>query len=175
LIHDKEGERTFALVFDAGEEVMESLRTFAWNANLAGSHLTAIGALSHVTLGFFDPDTRHYEKIRLREQVEVLSLLGNVAIQENRPQVHAHVVIGKRDGTAHGGHLLEARVRPTLEAIVTEEPRHLWRRHDPSTGLARLELEEAVSTRPRAIAEADDEDGDQSFRALDVSIGFPVP
>jgi uncharacterized protein len=142
LIRDTEGERTFALVFDSGEEAMEGLRTFAWNANLVASQLTAIGALSDVTLGFFDPETRRYEKTRLWEQVEVLSLLGNVAIHENRPQVHAHVVVGKRDGSAHGGHLLAATVRPTLEVIVTESPRHLRRRLDPSTGLTRLDLEE---------------------------------
>ena len=72
--------------------------------------------------------------------MEVLSLLGNVAIKGDEHKLHAHVVLGKRDGTAHGGHLLEAYVRPTLELIVTESPAHLRRVTDEKTGLPLLSL-----------------------------------
>jgi predicted DNA-binding protein with PD1-like motif len=140
LLEELEGERTFALVFEPGDEVVAGLRAFAAEANLTAARLTAIGALSDVTLGFFDPARKEYEKTVLREQVEVLSLLGNVTVHEGKPAVHAHVVVGKRDGTAHGGHLLEAHVRPTLEVIVIESPKHLHRVHDPATGLALIRL-----------------------------------
>jgi predicted DNA-binding protein with PD1-like motif len=91
-------------------------------------------------LGYWDWKAKDYEKIPIREQVEVVSLVGNIALApDGSPRVHAHVVIGKRDGTAHGGHLIEAHVRPTLEVIVTEEPQHLQRRHDAPTGLALIE------------------------------------
>jgi predicted DNA-binding protein with PD1-like motif len=126
------------VVFGTGEEAMAGLREFARAANLAGSHFTAIGAFSDAVLGFFDPDTKQYVKTPVREQVEVLSLLGNVAQHQGRPKVHAHVVVGKRDGAALGGHLMEAHVRPTLEVIVVESPRHLERSSDESTGLALL-------------------------------------
>ncbi|MGN6733631.1 MAG: PCC domain-containing protein, partial [Candidatus Binatia bacterium] len=55
------------------------------------------------------------------------------------PQVHAHVVVGKFDGSAHGGHILEARVWPTLEVMVTESPKHLRRKYDPETGLSLID------------------------------------
>jgi len=51
-------------------------------------------------------------------------------------------VVGKPDGAAHGGHLLEAHVRPTLELILTESPRHLQKRHDPESGLALIDLQQ---------------------------------
>jgi predicted DNA-binding protein with PD1-like motif len=140
LIEEHQGERTFALVFDAGDEVTSGLRAFAKEANLTAARLTAIGAFRDVTLGFFDPDRKEYLKTRLWEQVEVLSLLGNVAVRDGRPAVHAHVVVGKRDGTAHGGHLLEAHVRPTLEVIVVESPNHLHRELDSETGLALIRI-----------------------------------
>jgi predicted DNA-binding protein with PD1-like motif len=139
LLQDQH-EKTFALVFDSGDEVMAGLRRFAEEQRLGGSHFTAIGAFSEVTLGYFDRARRDYRRIPLREQVEVLSLLGDVALAEGKPQVHAHVVVGKADGSAHGGHLLEARVWPTLEVILVEAPRHLRRRHDAATGLALIEL-----------------------------------
>src|SRR5918994_1943003 len=141
LIDEQPEERTFALVFGPGDEVMAGLRAFAKEANLAAARLTAIGAFRDVTLGFFDPDRKEYDKNALNEQVEVLSLLGNVAVHEGKPAVHAHVVVGKRDGTAHGGHLLEAHVRPTLEVIVVESPQHLRRETDEATGLARLKAD----------------------------------
>jgi len=138
LIHDQQGERTFAVVFDRGEEVLAGLREFGREANLTAARFTAIGAFSDVLLGFFDPERKEYDQIPLREQAEVLSLIGNVAQHQGKPKVHVHVVVGKRDGTAHGGHLLEAHVRPTLEVMVVEAPGHLQRTTDEETGLALL-------------------------------------
>jgi predicted DNA-binding protein with PD1-like motif len=134
------GERTFVVVFDKHEEVVEGLTDFAGRERLRASHLTAIGALRDVVLGYFDPGTREYRKIPLREQVEVLSLLGVVTLDGERPRLHAHIVVGRADGSAHGGHLLEAHVWPTLEVVVEELPRHLQRRTDPETGLAVIDL-----------------------------------
>lgn len=130
-----EAERTFVIVFDEGEEVMQGLERFAGENRLTAARLTAIGALADVTLGWFNLETQDYEEIPIDEQVEVLSLLGNVAIHEGKPKIHAHMVVGKRDGTAHGGHLLEGHVQPTLEVMVTETPRHLQRAIDRKTGL----------------------------------------
>jgi predicted DNA-binding protein with PD1-like motif len=134
------GERTFVVVFDKDDEVIEGLTTFAGRQGLRASHATAIGALRHVVLGYFDPAAREYRKIPLAEQVEVLSLLGVITLDGEKPKVHAHIVVGRSDGSARGGHLLEARVWPTLEVVVEELPGHLQRRNDPETGLALIDL-----------------------------------
>jgi predicted DNA-binding protein with PD1-like motif len=135
------GERIFAIVFDPGDEVAKGLLQFACDNEIAGAAFTAIGAFEKVTLGWFNLQTRDYEKIPVEQQVEVLSLVGNVALHNDKPKVHAHVVIGKRDGTALGGHLLDAYVRPTLEVMLTEAPRHLRRTHDSKTNLPLINLE----------------------------------
>jgi hypothetical protein len=139
VLHGHE-PKTYALIFDKGDEVVAELTAFAEAHNLAGAHFTAIGAFSDVTLGYFDRTRKDYMKIPVREQVEVLSLVGDVARQQGEPKVHAHVVIGKADGTAHGGHLLAARVWPTLELVLTESARTLARRSDPESGLALIDL-----------------------------------
>jgi predicted DNA-binding protein with PD1-like motif len=82
---------------------------------------------------------KDYQKISIHEQVEVLSLVGNIALKGSEPSLHAHVVLGKADGSAHGGHLLEAHVRPTLEVVIEEAPRELRRVFDSITGLALLD------------------------------------
>jgi uncharacterized protein len=89
---------------------------------------------------------KSYIKIPIREQVEVLSLVGDITLSEGESNIHAHVVLAKRDGSTCGGHLVEAEVRPTLEVILTESPAHLERRFDPETGLALICLEKSSST-----------------------------
>jgi predicted DNA-binding protein with PD1-like motif len=127
---------TFVLVFESGDEAMEGLRSFATEQKLGAAHFSGIGAFRNVVLGYFDWEQKDYRPIRIDEQVEVVSLLGDVALEDGKPAVHAHVVVAGRDGAARGGHLLEAHVRPTLEVVVSETPAHLRKRYDPESGLA---------------------------------------
>ncbi|HET6575428.1 MAG TPA: PPC domain-containing DNA-binding protein [Fimbriiglobus sp.] len=134
-------ERTFALIFDVGDEVMSLLGRFAAERRPRSAHFTAIGAFSDAVLAYFDWETKKYREIPVDEQVEVLTLAGDIAWREDgEPVVHAHVVVGRSDGTTRGGHLKAAHVRPTLELILIESPRHLERRHDPETGLALIRV-----------------------------------
>jgi uncharacterized protein len=153
--------KTFALVFDKGDEVVSGLTEFARAHRLSASRFTAIGAFRNVTVGYFLPDQKEYRRIPIQEQVEVLSLVGDVTLDEHgEPTVHAHAVVGKSDGSAHGGHLLEAHVSPTLEVVVEEAPGHLARRLDPETGLAVIAVDEL---KPRDVNAAETR-GEQARR-----------
>ena len=134
-------ERTIALIFDQGDEVMATLQAFAAEHNLMASRFTAIGAFERATLGYFDWATKEYERIPVDEQVEVVSIVGDIALDGNKPKVHAHAVLGRRDGSTLGGHLLEATVRPTLEVVLTESPAYLRRVCDPRSGIALIRIE----------------------------------
>ncbi len=140
LINER-GEKTYAVIFATDDEVVKGLLTFARENRIRASHFTAIGAFKDVTLGYFDWTKKDYKKIAIPEQVEVLSLVGNIVMDNGNPRLHAHAVIGKSDGTAHGGHLMEAYVRPILEVIVIESPAHLHRKLDKETGLALINFE----------------------------------
>ncbi|HKD82916.1 MAG TPA: PPC domain-containing DNA-binding protein [Candidatus Angelobacter sp.] len=140
LLHEDNGLRTFAVVFDKNDKVREELLKFATLNRFADAHLTAIGAFSEVTVGFFDRQKKDYKRIEIKEQVEVLSFAGNIVEKDATPTLHAHVVVGKQDGTAHGGHFLGGRVWPTLEMIISEMPVHLCRTHDDDSGLALINL-----------------------------------
>jgi predicted DNA-binding protein with PD1-like motif len=142
LIHDGD-EKTFAIVFDTDDEVIAGLLAFAKEQKLAASQFVGIGACARVTLGFFELERKDYKKIPINEQVEVISLIGNMALEESgEPKVHAHLVVGLQDGTAHGGHLLEAHVRPTLEVFLRESPKPLRRKMNKEVGLALIDLTE---------------------------------
>jgi predicted DNA-binding protein with PD1-like motif len=140
LIHEQHGEKTFAVVFAKGDEVAAGLQQFAEERRITAAYFTAVGAFRDVVLGYFERERKDYKRIPLHEQVEVLSLVGNITLADGKPKLHAHVVIGKSDGSARGGHLLEAHVWPTLEVMVVESPQHLRRTYDEETGLALLSL-----------------------------------
>lgn len=137
---DQNGERTYAVVFDTGDEFVADLTSFAKEQRLDASHFTAIGAFSDATLGFFEIERKDYKTFRIVEQVEVLSLVGDIALDNGEPKIHAHVVVGKSDGTTRGGHLFAAHVRPTLEVVVVESPPSLRRTFDEASGLALINL-----------------------------------
>ncbi len=137
LLHEQSGKRTFAVILQNGDEAMSCLQEFAARERLAASQITAIGAFASAKLAFFDWQSKKYRPIPVEEQVEVASLVGDIAVgPDGKPSVHVHAVLGREDGTALAGHLQAGHVRPTLEIIVTESPAHLCKVKDEESGLA---------------------------------------
>lgn len=139
LINDDQ-QKTFAVILESGEEVMEKIMEFAKEQKISASQFTAIGAFSNTIVGFFDFSIRDYKKIPFKEQMEVLTLNGDITLFKGEYKIHAHVVLDKEDGTAHGGHLLKATVHPTLEIILNESPAYLSREINQDTGLALIKI-----------------------------------
>jgi predicted DNA-binding protein with PD1-like motif len=133
--------KTYAVVFETGKELASGLKEFAQAQELTSSSFKAIGAFSSVRLAWFDWEKKEYRpSVVFNEQVELVSLIGDVALKDGEPEVHAHVVVARADGSAYGGHLLEAYVRPTCEVILTESAPNLHKEIDPESGLALIKL-----------------------------------
>jgi predicted DNA-binding protein with PD1-like motif len=140
ISEDPGGEMTFAVVFAKGDEVLSGLTEFAARGNFTAGYFTAIGALQSARFGWFDRAQKAYRHIPIQEQVEMISLIGNVALVNGTPQIHAHGAVGFRDGQMRGGHLLEAIAWPTLELFFTAFPTTLIKRHDDETDLSLFDL-----------------------------------
>jgi uncharacterized protein len=132
---------TYVVVCDPGDEAVSALTQFARSERLEASQVTAVGGFEQATVGWFDRAARQFRRIPVEEQCEVLSLIGDVAEGQDGPVLHAHVVLGLPDGTTRGGHLLEGRVFPTLEVVVTETPARLRKVMRPDIGLALIDLD----------------------------------
>ncbi|HWE02225.1 MAG TPA: PPC domain-containing DNA-binding protein [Tepidisphaeraceae bacterium] len=145
LLSDSDGRREWVVVFDADDEAIAGLNQFAAEQSLAAAHFTGIGAFARVTVAWFDLQTRQYRPIEIDEQVEVLSLIGDIAESDGKPSVHAHICVAKKDGGAHGGHLRSGRVLPTLELIVSEAPAHLRKMFRPEFGLALIDVDRSTA------------------------------
>lgn len=138
----KEGpERVFILILDPGEEAFNSITEFANREQIDGASITAIGAFSEAKVGWFDLAARKYKAIGVKEQCEVLSLMGDVAKgDDGNASLHLHAVLGLQDGSVRGGHFLSGLVQPTLEVTITETVTHLRRKKRADLGIALITI-----------------------------------
>ena len=140
LLEDIGGRRKFVLALEAGEDAVATITAFAQAQHLGATSLTGIGAFAHSSLGYFNPGTGEFRQNDITEQTEVLSMIGNIAVQDDGThKMHVHVVLGCIDATTRGGHLIEGSVRPTLEIVLEESPAHLARGLDAKSGLVLLQ------------------------------------
>jgi uncharacterized protein len=136
ILNQSAQETTYAVIFGSGDEILGGLTQFAEQNHISAARITGIGSIHDGTLAWLNPETKKFRMIHIDQQAEVLSLLGDIAMYQGKPVIHVHLVVGFGDGTAHGGHLLEAHVWPTLEVIVTAYPRPLYKKFDPEKGIA---------------------------------------
>jgi predicted DNA-binding protein with PD1-like motif len=136
LTTQADGTKTYVVILTRGDEVLTSLVDFAKAHQVVNAHFVAIGAVRDPEVGWFDPARKQYKGMTLHEQMEVLTLAGDIALGVgDQPVTHAHVALGRSDGRAWGGHLLQATASPTLELYVTTYPEALRKRLDPATDL----------------------------------------
>jgi predicted DNA-binding protein with PD1-like motif len=136
---------TYVEVCDPGDEAVAALERFARAERIEAAQITAVGAFERAVVGWFDRDARQYRRIPVEEQCEVLSLVGDIAEGQDGPSLHMHAVLGLSDGTTRGGHLMEGRVFPTLEVVVTEPPARLRKVMRPDLGIALIDLDRSES------------------------------
>ena len=132
--------RMWFVVLERGEKVKEQLLALVKQESIENASFVALGAFEKVTIAYFDWEKKKYRPIPVDVQVEVITLVGDVAPDDKgKPSLHAHTVLGLPDGSTRGGHLMEGHVRPTLEITVTETPAHLVRHKHPDLGVALIE------------------------------------
>jgi len=139
LLNPGEPAKQYAVIFYQGDEAFSGLLEFAEKYHVTSAHFTAIGALNRATLGWFDPQRKMYKKIPVNGQHEVIGMSGDIALYQGKPVVHTHMVVGSPDGTTRAGHVLAAYVSPTLEVMVTVDPRTMKKRFDPATDLTLID------------------------------------
>lgn len=117
----------FLVVVDRGEEVLEAVTRFATETGLRAAGIQGIGAVDQLTLGFYDLAKQEYERRTWKEDLEVASLIGNLAEVDGGPFPHLHGIFGRRDFSTLGGHVFEAVVSVALELTVVTAPEAMRR------------------------------------------------
>lgn len=112
--HLRSGDDVF-IRLDPDEEIHASIQSVCTNLGITGAAVTSgIGRARDVDIGYLD-DEGTYQRVMIRESVELLSLQGNVAMLEGEPFTHLHTVVSDDDHVVHGGHLFSAIIHVTCE------------------------------------------------------------
>ena len=135
LLAENGGVKNYAIVLAKGDEVMSGLTDFAKQYKITAASFTAIGAFSHTTVAWFDDSRKEFKLNPIKQQVELVSMIGNITLVNDQPAVHTHVAVASSDGTVRGGHVINAFVFPTLEVFMTAYPTPLHKEPDEATGL----------------------------------------
>jgi uncharacterized protein len=112
--------RSFEVHFSAGDELMSGMTEFAEKYNLKLSEVRGLGGISSAVVSAYDPEKGAFKRFNIDQKGELVSLQGEITVQNGKPQFHAHVVFVLVDGTVHGGHLVEAHINPIANLFVNE-------------------------------------------------------
>ena len=123
------------------EDLIEAIITMVKNHKIQSGLINCIGALKEFTVGYFNIDTKTYERKTFEEYIELVSCMGNIAFKDGEPIIHLHISIGNREYSEMGGHLFQpAIVSITGEVYIFEIDQKLSREIDPELNLAILNL-----------------------------------
>ncbi|MEX0917840.1 MAG: PPC domain-containing DNA-binding protein [Candidatus Paceibacterota bacterium] len=125
----------YVIVLQQGENVIETLTRFCTEENIENAYFRAMGAVEHVSCGYYALDEKRYYFKQYDQLLEVASATGNIMLKEGVPFVHLHAIFTDTENNAFGGHVEEMRVGVTLEVILTPLASSLTREHDDKIGL----------------------------------------
>ena len=131
LIGQSAGARTYQLVLAPGTEAMGAIAEFVTANHIESAHFQGLGACTDAVVAYWDPGLRDYRKTSYRQQMEIVSILGDAAPTPGEGAgLHAHVGLAFADGSMHGGHLFETHVSPTMELVLTASPTAMHRQYE---------------------------------------------
>lgn len=133
--------KTYILIFAKGDEVLSGLTEFAQKYKVTSASFTAIGDATDAKVGWYEKSRKMFKVNPISEPAEITSLIGDIAMYNGKPVVHAHINLATSDGLVHGGHLLEAHIFPTLEVVVTVQPTTMYKKLYPEAGASVIDTE----------------------------------
>ncbi len=93
-----------------GEDLVQSIVDYSRKNHITCASVMVIGALKNAELGYFSKELGEYVRTEVDEQCELISGMGNISTREEEVFLHLHVLLGKRDFTTVGGHLIKGEV-----------------------------------------------------------------
>jgi predicted DNA-binding protein with PD1-like motif len=137
IIHKQ--DNFYTLFFKRGEEVFSGLKTFLEEDNIQAAHISGLGAADELDIAYYNIKTKEYERHEMQEEVEILSLNGNVGIKEDDETViHLHGVFGRKDLSTFGGHIFKLKISGAGEIHLRVFDGTINRAYDEETGLTTM-------------------------------------
>lgn len=117
-----------------GDLVIKSLENKV--KNLDSGLILGLGALSWARLKIYNLEKKEYNEVKIDGPMELVSFTATIAqTTEGKTGLHAHAVVSLPDFSTKGGHLEEAEVAATFEAIIIKSNKKIQRYFDEDIGL----------------------------------------
>ena len=133
--YNKVDDKIFVSI-DKGELVNQSLLNVAEKEGLNSGWVNGLGAISNIEIGYWDIEEKIYVKKPFDEDYELLSLIGNVSLVDNKPFIHTHISFSDTKFKVYGGHLFDAKVIAAAEFCIFTSEYHLHRKLNCDIGLS---------------------------------------
>ena len=125
-----------------GDLINRSLLEVATKEKLTSGWINGLGAISNIEIGYYDVKNKIYVKNFFNEHYELLSLIGNVSLVDNKPFIHTHISFSNTEFKVFGGHLFDAKVIAAAEFCIFVSDYHLHRKLNCDIGLSLWNIKE---------------------------------
>ncbi len=126
---------TYVVRLAKDEELFNAVLNFMKKNKFNSGFFYGLGAASQCLIGRYNPKKKDYDWQKIRRQMEVLAVVGNITRKGKDLFCHAHVVLSGKTFRAWGGHLKELYVNPTMEIYLKVFKKELKRDFDAQSGL----------------------------------------
>jgi predicted DNA-binding protein with PD1-like motif len=130
----------FLVRFEVGEKLPDALLELAKQWGWVSAQITGLGAVKGVTLAYYDLPEQKYITHPIEGIVELVSMVGNLAMFNGAPIWHMHCCVADMNGNLKGGHLVTLEVAVTVECWIHKSDKPVTRRYDEAAGLNLLDL-----------------------------------
>jgi uncharacterized protein len=129
----------YLMVLKQGDDVLQSIAELATSNKIASANYSGMGFVN-ARFGFFNFKTKEYEPKDFKD-VELASMTGSIAWQNDSVSLHTHGVVTDKTFQAFGGHLLSATVSTgSVEILITVHDKRLKRIKEEPLGANVLQL-----------------------------------
>lgn len=138
------GKAVFARLLE-GEDLLEGITQIATKSKIRAGFFFLIGTLRSAKLGFYQDGK--YLPIEMKQELEIVSCLGNISIKEGKAFPHAHIAVSDEKGRVFGGHAMPGcLVGVTAELVLVEAlGLKITRQFDEITGLSLLSFNKSTN------------------------------
>lgn len=119
-----------------GSDLIPTVEAFSVSEKIQTSVFSIIGAVSCVTLGYYDQKQQVYVTIRQEESLEIAHCTGNITLKDEKPTIHMHAILSSQEGRIYAGRIFSETIIFAGEIYIQqllESP--LEREYDEKTGL----------------------------------------
>jgi len=123
------------LRLDKEQDLFSSILKVANDEKWQSAHISGIGALKDIELGYYNIDSKTYTRKKFNDSHELINLDGNLSILEGKRFLHLHTTLSNKDFQCIGGHLFSALISVSCEVNIRLFTANVTRKLNDIVGL----------------------------------------